>query len=78
MRFVASVGADKRVLLSLQAAAELLRPVLAAVGSKAFAAADFQVHTPSLCIKALSWSAGVMQCMHTRCNACLAGPRGAQ
>lgn len=51
MRFVASVGADKRVLLSLEAAAEVLRPVLTAVGSKAFAAAGFQVHTASLCNK---------------------------
>ena len=63
MRFVASVGADKRVLLSLEAAAEVLRPVLTAVGSKAFTAADFQVHTASLCYKDCS-AVGLCDAMH--------------
>lgn len=43
LKFVASVGQDKRVLLSVDAAAVLLRPVLKAVGAQAFKPTDFQV-----------------------------------
>ena len=42
-RFVATIGTDKRVLLSLEAAAELLPPAFEAVGPKAFDATMLQV-----------------------------------
>ena len=59
---MAKIGADKRVLLSLEAAGELLLPVLHVVGAGAFAATDFQV-CRALPGGGMSWARILLGCM---------------